>query len=159
MPQHDEPNGPEAGAEIEAPVIELTAETLRGDVRDSLLSFIKAQGKAWPYMNETERRDLATSLDRYSYEVLKQACRLIATAERPSIVGQLKEYREKDGVEAKLKFGGTEEAVSALHKACGQEVLLVTSGFDLFTGEQDKAEAHVPPDQGDLGIGSEYAEQ
>jgi hypothetical protein len=72
-------------------------------------------------MNEAERRDLADATDRYSYELVKQACEIIASRERPSIVGKLEQYTEKDGVIAKLKFGSTAEVVSALHEPAGRK--------------------------------------
>lgn len=154
MPKHDDPQ--DQGGEDFAPLIELSADTLRGDVRDSILQWFKAQPKAWGFMSETERRELAEAVDRYSYELTKQACRIIATRERPSIVGKLVEYKEKEGIEAKLKFGSTEDVVTSLHESCGQDVLVVTTGFDLHSGE--KAPAEVPPDQGTL-IGEEYQDQ
>lgn len=160
MPKHDEPKKRASeGDEDYVPVVELAADTLRGDVRDSIMSFFTAQPKSWPFMSEAERKDFARALDRYSYELVKQACTIIATGERPSIVGVLKEYREKEGVEAKLKFPSTENVVTSLHEACGQDVLVVTSGFELFSGEQKEADEIVPPDQGKLGIGEEYQEQ
>lgn len=159
MPKHDKPIAADEPEDRELnidPVVELTAETLRGDVRNSILDFIKAMPKSWAYMSEAERRDVANSLDRYSYTLVKESCKIIASRERPCIIGQLKEYREKDGVEAKLKFGSTEEVVTGLHGAVGQEVLLVTSGYDAFVAAREKPDDLVPSDQGDLGIGDEY---
>jgi hypothetical protein len=155
MPKADEPTADAPRDDDEdGPLIELSADTLRGDARDSILAFFKAQAKAWPFMNESERRDFADAVDRYSYELVKQVCRIIASRERPSIVGTLKQYTEKDGVEAKLKFSSTSDVVTSLHEACGQEVLVVTSGFDLFKGEAKPPE--IEPDQPELGIGEEY---
>lgn len=152
MPKHDE----NTAAEIVNPVVDLAADTLRGDIRDSLLSWFKAQPKNWGAMTETEQRDLADAADSYSYTVIKEACRIIAAGERPTIVATLVEYKEKDGVEAKLKLPSTGEVVAALHEACGRAVLVVTTGAEEFSGEKGPAE--VEADQPDLGIGAEYAE-
>jgi hypothetical protein len=152
MPRHDEI--PERKPETIDPVVELASESLRGDMRDSLLAWFKAQPKSWPFLSEREQRDLAEAADRYAATVIKEACRIIAGEERPSIVAKLVEYKEKDGIEAKLKFLSKGEVVAALHEACGREVLLVTSGSDEFMGQAGDAE--ISPDQPDLGIGDEY---
>lgn len=154
MPKHDN-----LAIELEDndPLIELASETLRGDIRDSLLNWFKAQPKAWPFLAEREQKDLAMAVDSFAYSLIKQAARIIAAGERPTIVARLVEYKEKDGVEAKLKLASTGEVVAQLHEACGQDVLLVATGADDFTGERDGPE--IDPDQRKLrGIGDEYGE-
>lgn len=139
------------------PVAELAADTLRGDVRDAFLSWFKATPKPWSAMGEAEQRQLADSADKASRHLVKDACQLIAASERPCIVATLTEYREKDGVEAKLKLASRGEIVAALHEACGKEVLVVTSGYEEFAGQA--GEAQIDADQPELhGIGDEYAE-
>lgn len=154
MPKHDiledteEPNDP---------LIDLAADTLRGDVRDSLLAWFKAAPKAWPFMGEREQRDLAEAADRYAGQMVKLACQIIAAGERPCIVAKLVEYKEKDGVEAKLKLASKGDIVAALHEACGKEVLIVTSGAEEYLGEAGGA--IIDADQpGIPGIGDEYDE-
>ena len=154
-PKHDDITGelPEA----DDPLVELAGETLRGDIRDSLLSWFKAQPKSWPFMDERSQRDLADAADRYSGTLIKQACKIIAAGERPCIVATLVEYKEKEGVEAKLKLPSRGEVVSALHEACGREVLIVTSGAEEFQGEA--APAAIDADQPKFPeIGEEYAD-
>lgn len=155
MPKHDEPAAPPA--DDFDPLIELAAETLRGDIRDSLLDWFKAQPKSWPFMVEREQRELADAADRYARMLIQQACKIIAAGERPTIVAKLVEYREKDGVEAKLRLPSTGEVVAALHEACGREVLVVTSGAEDFM--EQRADAVIDPDQRPIrGIGDEYDE-
>ena len=122
------------------PLVNLASETLRGDVRDSMLSWFKAQPKAWPFLSEREQRDLANAVDSFSAELIKQTSEIIAAGERPCIVAKLVEYKEKDGIEAKLKLSGKGENILALHKAVGKEVLIVTSGAEDFLGEGGEAE-------------------
>lgn len=154
MPKHDDTA---IAPDENDPLIELAADTLRGDIRDSMLAWFKAQPKSWPFMNEREQRDLAEAADRYSYQLIKQAAGIIAAGERPCIVATLVEYKEKDGVEAKLKLASRGEVVAQLHEACGREVLLVASGAENFEGEAGPAD--IDPDQGGLrGIGDEYNE-
>jgi hypothetical protein len=138
------------------PVIELAADTLRGDCRDSLLAWFKAQPKCWSQLSESEQVDLIDAADGYSRELVKEVCRIIASRERPTIIATLTEYREKDGVEAKLKLPSTGEVVAALHEACGRAVLIVTTGYEEFSGESAPAEPDA--DQRELGIGDEYQE-
>lgn len=132
------------------PVVELATETLRGDARDAIISWFKAQPKAWPFLGEREQKDFAEAADRFSERLVKEACRLIAGAERPCIVAKLVEYKEKDGVEAKLKLPSKGEVVASLHEACGREVLLVCTGAEEHLGEQGPA--NTDPDQPDLPV-------
>ena len=136
--------------------VELAADTLRGDCRDALLSWFKATPKPWGQLGEKEQRDIADAADRFARTLVKQACKIIAAGERPCIVAQLVEYKEKDGVEAKLKLPSKGEVVAQLHEACGREVLIVASGEEQFTGEE--APAEISKDQPELGIGAEYEE-
>ena len=155
MPKHDEPaSAPEENID---PLIELTADTLRGDIRDSVLNWFKAQPKAWPFLSEREQKDLADAVDAFSYGLIKKAAKIIAAGERPTIVARLVEYREKDGVEAKLKLASTGEVVAQLHEAVGQDVLVVATGAADFSGQ--RGDADIDPDQRGLrGIGDEYDE-
>lgn len=155
MPKHDSPAS--APEDDFAPLIELAADTLRGDIRDHLLDWFKAQPKSWPFLSETEQRDLANAVDSFSYGLIKQATKIIAAGERPTIVAKLVEYREKDGIEAKLKLAPSGDVVAQLHEACGQEVLLVATGAEDFSGQ--RGDAAINADQGKLrGIGDEYGE-
>lgn len=124
----------------EDPLVNLASETLRGDARDSVLAWFKAQPKAWPFLSEREQRDLANATDSFAAQLVRQIAEIIAAGERPTIVAKLVEYKEKDGIEAKLKLVGTAENIVALHKACGKEVLIVTSGAEDFLGEGGEAE-------------------
>jgi hypothetical protein len=138
-------------------IVEMASDTLRGDVRDAMLSWFKATPKPWSQMSEGEQRDFADTADRTARSMVKQACQIIAANERPCIVASLVEYKEKEGVEAKLKLASTGANVAALHEACGREVLIVTSGYDEVSGEA--APAEIDADQpGIPGIGAEYDE-
>lgn len=141
----------------DVPLAAMAADTLRGDVRDALLAWVKQTPKPWSQMTEVEQRDLAGRADSFSRAILRQACQFIAANERPVIVANLVEYKEKEGVEAKLKLASTGANVAALHEACGREVLIVTSGYDEVSGEAGEAE--IDADQpGIPGIGDEYDE-
>lgn len=156
MPKHDD-IAPSSDDDFD-PLIEMASDTLRGDVRDALLGWIRALPKAWPYMSETEQRDAADAADRFSREITKRACSIIAANERPCIIAKLVEYKEKDGVEAKLKLASTGEVVAQLHEACGREVLLVASGYEDVEGERGEFVADA--DQPNFpNLGSEYDDQ
>lgn len=154
MPKHDDAATDQDGTDL---LVEMASDTLRGDVRDAMLSWFKATPKPWGQMSEREQRDFADTVDRAARSLVKQACQIIAANERPVIVANLVEYKEKEGVEAKLKLASTGANVAALHEACGREVLIVTSGYDEVSGEAGEAE--IDADQpGIPGIGDEYDE-
>lgn len=147
---------PKAEEIEETEVIDLASDTLRGDVRDALLSWVRNLPKNWSAMSEVEQRNVAEAADRCARTLVKEACKLIAANERPCIVATLVEYKEKDGVEAKLKLPSRGEVVAQLHEACGREVLVVTSGAEEFLGEAGPPE--IDPDQPEIELGTEYDE-
>lgn len=143
--------------DFELPAAKIAADTMRGDIRDVFLNWFKATPKPWDQMSEQEQRDFAAASDRAAGELIKQACKLIAAAERPSIMARLVEYKEKDGVEAKLELPSTGDVVAALHEVCGREVLLVASGEEEFQGQA--ADAQIDADQLAFpNLGEEYDE-
>lgn len=155
MPK-EKPSESGSGTEVDDEAINIAADTLRGDVRDSLLSWLKATPRPWSQLSEAEQKDQALAADSFSARLVRQVCQIVAANERPCIVATLVEYKEKDGVEAKLKLPSKGEVVAALHEACGREVLIVTSGAEEFMGES--APAEIRSDQPGLGIGDEYQE-
>lgn len=138
----------------DSPLATMAADTLRGDVRDAMLSWFKATPKPWSQMSESDQRDFVGTVERVSASILKQACQIIAANERPCMMATLVEYKAKDGLEAKLKLVGTSDNAAHLHVAVGREVLVVTSGYEDVAGEA--APAEIDADQRDLGIGQEY---
>lgn len=142
--------------EEEDAMVDLAADTLRGDVRDALLSWVRNLPKNWSAMSEAEQRDVADAADRCARTLVKEACKLIAASERPCVVATLVEYKEKEGIEAKLKFPSRGEVVAQLHEACGREVLVVASGAEEFLGEGGPPD--IDPDQPDMDLGAEYDE-
>jgi hypothetical protein len=80
----DQPKTDEPTAE---PITELAADTLRGGLRDAMLSWFKASPKPWAQMGEREQRDIADSADSCARQ-LGQACQSIAAIERAVIVAQ-----------------------------------------------------------------------
>lgn len=136
--------------DVTTSVVDLAAETLRGDLRDAVLEWFKGTPKAWHVMSEAEQKAFAGRADSFAAQLVREACSIIAAAERPTIVARLVEYKEKEGVEAKLKLPSTGETVAALHAACGQDVLLVTAGAENFGGQ--RGDAQIDADAPELPI-------
>jgi hypothetical protein len=136
--------------EVELPIGELAADTLRGDIRDAMLSWLKAQRKPWGEMAEHEQRGVVSAVESAADNLVRQACLQIASKERPFIRATLVEYGEKEGIQAKLKLASTGEVVSFLHESVGRHVLIINSGIDEFS--EERAPAAVDPDQPSLPI-------
>ena len=156
VPKADTPHSEDPEGDLSS-LVEITAGTMRGDVRDALMAWIKARPKMWPLMSESEQREAYNSADAFGWEICKQIAQRIAAEERPTIVAKLVEYKEKEGIEAKLKLSATGENILALHLACGREVLLVASGIEEFSAEAGPPD--VNPDQPIMDMGGEYDDQ
>lgn len=128
--------------------INLASATLTGDVRDFLLDRLKNFQKPWVAMSEDEQRESIISAKDAAEHLVKQACRIIAAEGRNVVEANLDQITIKDGIKAVLTFTNNSATREALGSATGQIVLVVTSGAEIFTGEQKPA---LPiPNQSDL---------
>ncbi len=121
---------------------DIAAETLVGDVRDALIEIVKHRPKPWDQMLAGEQRDVAHALEFAAKEIVRKAVIAIAAAGRPSIQAVFKGYADKGGeLSGTVKFlTVTDDDVLALHRASGQQILMVVADATRFTGQRREAD-------------------
>lgn len=134
--------------EITEETINLASSTLTGDIRDFLLDRVKAHKKPWAAMSEDEQRDEIISAKEAAERLVAKVVRIVASEGRNVVEAKLKQVTIEDGIKAVFLFANNTHNREQLGAATGQEVLVITSGAEPFTGEQ--APALPTPNQADL---------
>lgn len=130
------------------PVLQL--DTLRGDIRDAMLSRIKHMKTSWPLLTEAEQAEIVNGLELAAGHLVRAVVRELTAHEFPHAVVSLGEVKigGTKGIEAKITCQNIEVNRNTLGDHVGQMVQIVMIDSDKFMGEREPAD--VQPDQGDM---------
>lgn len=133
--------------EADAP---LDAATLSGDIRDVLLSHMRAMNVPWAMLSEDEQRDKIEAVTRCAETLVRRTVLTLATADFPAIAVSLGAIKFDKGIEVKFACAPTIENITrlALH-GHGTAVLVLAEAADYF-GE--RAAARPQKNQPDLPL-------
>ncbi|MEO6381956.1 MAG: hypothetical protein ABIO35_08160 [Nitrobacter sp.] len=125
----------------------IETETLRGDVRDAILTEFKTIPKPWQAMNEDEQERIINRADDIANTLVRRAIDLIAARGLPSIpieVGKM----TMDGaeVEGKFKCYADDEMLLRARHLQNSRAMFVLASPDAFNGEEKKPEPDVVGD-------------
>jgi hypothetical protein len=131
-------------------VIDLTVETLTGDVRDFILDRVRFEQdkRPWSERSESDQRDTIQRVEEHVHDVVRRAVELIAAQGRRTIKATLEQVTVKDGIVGKIVMSKFDEQRHALVDSTGSTILIVVADPDDFVGE--RAPAEVKPDQAEL---------
>lgn len=127
--------------------IELATTTLRGDIRDKILTEFKAIPKSWQTSNEQEQSRLISRAKDIADTLVRRAIDIIAAKGLPALpitVGKI----TIDGGECKGAFecyAGDDELLRIRHLQ-GARAMFVLASPDAFNGEQKKPQTDVVGD-------------
>lgn len=141
-------------SEPESP--DLAIDTLKGDLRDALLSRFRMAKKPWEQMSEMEQRDLVSGMEMAAGHLVRETVKILTTHEFPHVVvklGEMKVMGGDKGIEAKIATTNISYNREVLGDAIGTMVQIVMVDSDQFMGQ--RAEAKVEPDQGALPLDGE----
>lgn len=135
----------------------LNTDTLRGDVRDQVLTEFKHQQKPWQAMNEEEQDRLIRRAADIADCLVRQAVDLIAARGLPALpieVGKI----TVDAAACKGTFECyvDDEALLRIRHLQGSRAMFVLASPSAFNGEQSTPEPEVV---GDLGMPKERADE
>lgn len=137
---------------------QLSAGTLAGDLRDTMLDLFKSRPKPWSQMLEGEQNDVARAIEYAARELVMGAVAAIrADGQESPVKAILEGYSDKGTITATLKVKTMDEdgaslAVAQLHRARGKLVLVTIASADDYLGE--RGEVEIPADQGGLSFES-----
>lgn len=124
---------------------ELNIPTLRGDVRDALLTHVKSLPKPWQQMSQLEQELAITRAESLADNLVRQAVALAGARGFEHYEVSLGKYAIDKGIEGKFSAPYSTDLVEALGTRRGATFLLVPCDINEFLGQQ--AAATPEPDQ------------
>lgn len=134
--------------------MELNIPTLKGDVRDALLTHVRSLPKPWPQMSESEQEVAIRRADTLADDLVRKAVALAASRGFEHFEVSLGKYAIDNGVEGKFGAPYSTDLVEALGTRRGKTFLLVPRDLHEFMGQQ--AAVLPEPDQPDM-LNDEFA--
>ncbi|TCK36686.1 hypothetical protein B0G84_5699 [Paraburkholderia sp. BL8N3] len=141
----------------------MASETVAGDLLSALVSEVRLLPDIWPKIGEDEQNEIIERLRKRVLDNVREATRLIASAGRTTIVGEMKKVSFGDKTVATLEFGKQDPTAMELCHAQGMTILVVIAdagahmgGVDGVRGEPDQRS--LPGVEGD-GSAAQIIEQ
>lgn len=125
------------------------AETLRGDIRDALLTEFKLGEKPWQQMNETEQERVIHRVETLAAQLVNRAVTVVAHEGHPHLVGKVNKFTVKEGLKIEFAAAGLSENIVKLAQHSSDGAVLVLVAPVKYQGERKAAETDVI---GDLAI-------
>ncbi|MEN3208616.1 hypothetical protein PUR23_01040 [Methylorubrum populi] len=137
---------------------ELAADTLRGDVRDALLTHIRDLEKPFSLLSETRQRDIIEAIDRTAQHVVRGSVDIIANQGFPAIDVRVSSKGKWGDGSIELTVGAAfsqSNANKISEHGAGAAVLVLAEPGEFF-GE--RRAARPDPDQRRMDLGADEDE-
>lgn len=132
--------------------IEMSVETLTGDLRDWLLSHLRNMPKPWQQLSEAEQKDRIYAAESAARDFVRKGVNLIAAHGHDKVTVDVGKFTVKDGsIKAEFVAAATDDNLLLIRHA-GRAVLVLADP-EVFTGERSPAAAD--PDEPELPIEEE----
>jgi hypothetical protein len=133
--------------------MQMQAETLTGDIRDMILTHIRAMETPWSKLSEKQQREKIEAATKAADNAVRGAVRIVADKGFPHLIVSTGKWTVKDGIKLEVIAAGTVENVTHLAEHDGGSAVLVLCDVKAFFGQRE--EAKPAPDQPDLPIEGE----
>lgn len=151
MPDGDMPDDRDfIDEELAEEVLLLSADTLRGDVRDAILDQIKHLKKPFQQLSEMEQEMVISHADKIARNLCRQAVRLVAAEGNVQIEATIDSVQVKDGLKITMAASGLALNRHELTDHVKKRAFIVLIDDENHDGEQQPATAE--PDQGRLAL-------
>ena len=124
------------------------ADTLSGDIRDALLTHLRAIRVPWAMLGEDEQAEHIAAVQNTAEHAVRRIVGLVAGGGMPSVTGTIAKFTVKDGIKVELNVSSLVSNICALAEHGKASAVLVLSNASEFIGEH--APAKPDPDQPDL---------
>ncbi|SPK73692.1 conserved protein of unknown function [Cupriavidus taiwanensis] len=118
-------------------VIEMTSETVAGDLLKGILQELRLLPDIWPKLSEDEQQAIIDRCRERVTRNVREAVKLIASAGRVTVVGDLKKVSLADKVEAVFALPMRDPALADLCEARGKACLIVVANSGEHMGGVD----------------------
>ena len=138
--------------DMEGGDLDLSLETLMGDMRDEMLTRVKHLKATWGLLSQGEQHDVANGLELFSKTMIRRCVHLVTRQQFPHTAVKLAEMKIKGGkdIEAKIVCDNIEFNRSVLGEHVGQFVQIVMIDSEAFMNA--RAPAKIDPDQPGLDL-------
>lgn len=138
-------------AERHLEAIDLQLETLRGDIRDALLTQVRSMSDPWQKLSESAQQTRIMTIDNMAGELVRRAAHIIGSKGFDHIGITIGKFTSKDGeIKAEFTTSQTHDSLVKIADMQNRRSLLVLVDADMYNGEQ--APAEPDKDQPDLPI-------
>lgn len=141
----DEIDGP--SVPIDGDALELNAETLTGDIRDSILAILRAMEVGWRFLPERDQRERIRWVEERSADLVRQVMGIVIAYDFPAVPVTLGKVTLDKSVDVRVSAENELPNVMALANHQHRRAVLVLVDPDEFKGE--RAPAKADPDQKD----------
>jgi hypothetical protein len=124
------------------------ADTLSGDIRDALLTHLRAIRVPWAMLGEDEQAEHIAAVQNTAEAAVRRIVGLIAGGGMPAVTGTIAKFTVKDGIKVELNVASLVSNICALAEHGKASAVLVLSNASEYIGEH--APARPDPDQPDL---------
>jgi hypothetical protein len=121
--------------------IEMTSETIAGDLIGALVMELKLMPDIWPRIGPNEQDEIIERIRKRVTDNVRQAVHLIASDGRVTVVGDLKKVLFSDKVEALFSLGKNDPSAIELTRCTGQACLIVVASAGNHMGGADDLKA------------------
>lgn len=140
--------------------LDLQAATMAGDVRDMILTHIRAMETPWSKLSEDQQRAKIEAAESASRNLVRQSVSLVANRGFAHMPVTLKDWTVKDGIQLKVSALDTVEEITKLAEHRSGSALLVFASTSAFLGarataEPDKDQPDLPIEDGAAGMSLE----
>jgi len=126
---------------------EIATTTLRGDIRDKILSEFKTMPKSWQAASEEEQERMISRAKDIADTLVRRAIDIVAAKGLPALaitVGKM--TIEKSECKGSFECYADDESLLRIRHLQGSRAMLVLASPDAFNGEQKKPETDVVGD-------------
>jgi hypothetical protein len=142
---------------------DMTAETVAGDLIGMLVGELKLLPDIWVKIGPDEQDDIIERVRKRVSDSVRQAVRLIASAGRITVAGDLKKVTFADKVEAVFSLSKNDPSALELCHAQGLACLIVVASAGLHMGgageEAAERQLTLPGTEGDSAEANAILEQ
>jgi hypothetical protein len=124
------------------PAETMAARTLRGDIRDALLTEFKTTPVAWSFMKEDEQERVIHRCTEIAEQIVNRAILIAASETVPHVPADVAQFTVKDGLKIQLAAAGTLDSISALAAHRGAAVLVLIDP-QKYMGQRKSAKPDV----------------
>lgn len=121
---------------------DLQAETLTGDIRDFMLTWIREMQKPFQQMSESQQRDVVEAIEGFARELVGGVISVASAGGFEKAFVKLGQFTVKEGIEAKIITDRSERNLLNFNDFAGKSAMLIFADPQEFEGARAPARVY-----------------